>query len=459
MSRHKSAGRPNSQPVRNRDDGITSGPPRSASETETVALASLAAQCRDLTAYRDRLSQILDNLPMPVWLRAKDLSLTWVNQAHRVAVEVDVGVTPSEQNLELVPGLDADEAQVLARRAIEKGQPQAERWGFVVGGNRRSFELVEIPVGTGEVVGFAHDITERDDAVGELESYSDASAEMFSRLQSAVAIFNVERHLTFHNDAFVRLWKFDESWLELHPGHDEILENLRQRRLFPEQIDFLAYKNAIFDQYTSLLEPHEEMEVLPDGTIVRSVLSPHPMGGLMIVFDDVTDRLEMERARNTTDAVQRNILDHLREGVAVYGSDGRLKLYNAGFRECWGLADEFLGSEPHVSEVVEACRTLIFDASASASEWVSLKERIIENALEREPRTSRLHLTDGRTIHCSGKPLPDGPCCTRTPTREACLEMSKALWHPIRAKPYCNLVAHRHGHSVQRHGPNNPQML
>ena len=357
---------------------------------------------------RGRLSQILNYLPMPVWLRSSDLSLAWVNEAHRVAVEAGADASPSEQDMELVPGLAAKEAQSLSRRAVELQEPQMEYRRFVVGGDRKSFELVEVPLKTGEVVGFAHDITARDDAVGELERFSEANVEVFNHLQSAVAIFDAERQLTFHNDAFVRLWEFDEAWLDVHRGHDEILENLRQRRRLPEQIDFQAYKNAVLDQYTALLEPHEEMEVLPDGTMLRSVLSPYQLGGLMIICDDVTARLELERARNTTQAVRQAMLDHLLEGLAVFGSDGRLKLFNAGFSGIWNLSEDFLNSEPHVGEVIESCRGLIFDASLQASEWLTLKDRIIENTLERDSRLSRLHLTDGRSIRCSGVPLPDG---------------------------------------------------
>ena len=375
---------------------------------ERSALTTAEETGRAYEIDRDRLSQILDNLPMPVWLRNSDLSLAWVNGAHRVAVEAGADSSPSEQDMELVPGLAAEEAQSLSRRAVESQEPQVEHRRFVVGGNRKSFELVEVPLKTGEVVGFAHDMTARDDAVGELERFSEANVEVFNHLQSAVAIFDAERQLTFHNDAFVRLWEFDEAWLDIHRRHDEILENLRQRRRLPEQIDFQAYKHAVLDQYTALLEPHEEMEVLPDGTMIRSVLSPYPLGGLLIIYDDVTDRLELERGRNTTQAVRQTILDHLLEGLAVFGSDGRLKLFNAGFRGIWDLSEDFLDSEPHVSDVIESCRGLVFNASRQASEWLSLKDRIIENTLERDSRVSRLHLTDGRSIRCSGVPLPDG---------------------------------------------------
>ena len=375
---------------------------------ERSALTTAEETGRAFEIDRDQLSQILDNLPMPVWLRNSDLSLAWVNSAHRVAVEAGVDASPADQNMELVPGLAAEEAQSLSRRAVALQEPQVENRRFVVGGERKSFELVEVPLKTGEVVGFAHDMTARDDAVGELERFSEANVEVFNRLQSAVAIFDAERQLTFRNDAFIRLWEFDEAWLDAHQGHDEILENLRQRRRLPEQIDFQAYKNAVLEQYTALLESHEEMEVLPDGTMIRSVLSPYPLGGLMIIYDDVTDRLELERARNTTQAVQQVILDHLLEGLAVFGSDGRLKLFNARFGGIWDLSKDFLESEPHVSDVIESCRGLIFDASLQASEWLPLKDRIIENALERSSRVSRLLLTDGRSIQCSGVPLPDG---------------------------------------------------
>lgn len=227
------------------------------SSGERSALTAAEETGRANEIDRDRLSQILDNLPMPVWLRNSDLSLAWVNEAHRVAVEAGADASPSEQDMELVPGLAAEEAQSLSRRAVELQEPQAEHRRFVVGGDRKSFELVEMPLETGEVVGFAHDITARDNAVGELERFSEANVEMFNHLQSAVAIFDAEKQLTFHNDAFVRLWEFDEAWLDVHRGHNEILEYLRQRRRLPEQIDFQAYKNAVLDQYTAFLEPHE----------------------------------------------------------------------------------------------------------------------------------------------------------------------------------------------------------
>ena len=39
--------------------------------------------------------------------------------------------------------------------------------------------------------------------------------------------------------------------------------------------------------------------------------------------------------------------DNLYEGVAVYGADGRMKLFNPGLSRIWGLDPDFLRGEPH----------------------------------------------------------------------------------------------------------------
>ena len=44
-----------------------------------------------------------------------------------------------------------------------------------------------------------------------------------------------------------------------------------------------------------------------------SSISPHPFGGLTFVYEDVTDKLALERSYNTLIEVQRETLDNLYE--------------------------------------------------------------------------------------------------------------------------------------------------
>ena len=85
------------------------------------------------------------------------------------------------------------------------------------------------------------------------------------------------------------------------------------------------------------------MSAHPDGTTLRVVAVPHPFGGLMFMHEDVTDKLALESSYNTLIAVQRETLDNLAEGIAVFGPDGKLKLFNPAFARIWQLPPDEIG--------------------------------------------------------------------------------------------------------------------
>ena len=51
--------------------------------------------------------------------------------------------------------------------------------------------------------------------------------------------------------------------------------------------------------------------------------------------------------------MQKETIDQLYEGIAVFGSDGRLKLHNPAYAKLWGLGEEDLAGEPHVAKIVD----------------------------------------------------------------------------------------------------------
>src|SRR5205823_6657677 len=159
--------------------------------------------------------------------------------------------------------------------------------------------------------------------------------------------------------------------------------------------------------FTSLLQPQEELLHLPDERTLRLVVSPHPFGGLTFVYEDVTDKLALERSYNTLIEVQRETLDNLYEAVAVLGTDGRLKLWNPAYAQIWKLSAADLAGDLHVSDLVEKTRAF-FEAADSRDDWPTLKERIIERLTDRTETSERLHRGDGSILQASIVPLPDG---------------------------------------------------
>src|SRR5262249_15162820 len=200
-------------------------------------------------------------------------------------------------------------------------------------------------------------------------------------------IYGPDTRVKFFNSAFARLWRLDSRWLGTEPTMAEVLEILRENRRLPETGDFPTYKKEQNRRLMSVIEPYEEVLHLPDGLTVRMLAVPHPFGGILSTYEDVTDRLALERSYNTLIAVQRETLDNLYEGVAVFGGDGRLKLWNPAYARVWNLSPTVLAGDPHVSTIVDLVRSLF----APSHDWAKLRARLITRVAEPEEKTGRLH--------------------------------------------------------------------
>ena len=373
-----------------------------------VSGGELAAERDAVRGERDRLHRVLDTLPLPIWRRRADtLALIEVNRAYAQAMEASPGQAVAEHR-EIGARVLGDHGRELAERARQTQVAQSESHHIVVGGQRRLMEFTEQPLeGALEILGFARDFTDLETIQAELARHVAAHGEVLENVTVAVAIFNAEARLTFFNSAFAQLWRLEEDWLAAEPSLDELLERLRERRRLPEYADFRAFKRQQLAMFTSLLEPQEELLHLPDERTLRLVVSPHPFGGLTFVYEDVTDKLALERSYNTLIEVQRETLDNLYEAVAVLGSDGRLKLWNPAYAQIWELSAADLAGDLHVTDLVEKTRAF-FEFSGSREDWPALKERIIERLTGRTETSERLHRSDGSILQASIVPLPDG---------------------------------------------------
>ncbi|HEX3411805.1 MAG TPA: ATP-binding protein, partial [Stellaceae bacterium] len=210
--------------------------------------------------------------------------------------------------------------------------------------------------------------------------------------------------LKFFNAAFASMWGIAEDWLASQPSFEEVLERLREVRRLPEAADFRAFKREQLVLFTSVIRPQQDLLHLPDGRTLLLSISPHPFGGLTFVYEDVSDRLALERSCNTLTKVRRATLDHLFEGIAVYGSDGRLKLHNPAYLALWELSEEDVAGEPHIGEILEKTRALL----ENSGDWETRKQRIISKVTAQAPASGPVYRTDGSMLQEATVPLPDG---------------------------------------------------
>jgi signal transduction histidine kinase len=350
------------------------------------------------TAEAGRLQRMFDRLPVLVWLRRQDLALQWCNRTYAEAL--DIG-----REAALETGAELTGGRALAERVRAAGQGLAESRRVVIGNNRHVLEVTEVPMAEEALqLGFAIDRTREEEVRADLTRHISAHAAVLEHMGSAIAIYGPDRRLQFYNQAYARLWGLDESWLATHPGFGEVLEELRTRRRLPEYANFPQFKRENLALFQQLIEPREDLMHLPDGTTLRLLVAPHAFGGLMFVLEDVTTTLALESSYNILMAVQQETLDNLAEGIAVFGSDGRLKLSNPAYARMWRLHPEDLVNEPHISELLDKVRTLL----DHGQDWAAVKDEIVAATLERLTRNGRIERTDGSVLDFANVPLPDG---------------------------------------------------
>ena len=331
--------------------------------------------------------------------------IVWCNDTYAELVgQTPATVIARQHEISFTTKKAARKPKDLARTALDGGKAQIIKAPVISSGKRCFMEIKEEPLSqTNYTLGSARDLTREEDLDKELQRYVGSNKTLLEQLRSAIAIFNADHSLEFYNSAFAQLWGLEDQWLNTSPKLGDILEKLRETRRLPEQADFKNYKKAWLEMFTSLIDPHEDMMYLPDGSALRVLIAQHPMGGLMMTFEDVTSRLELESSYNTLIAVQKETLDNLSEGVAVFGGDGRLKLLNPSYMSLWGLYPEDIEGEPHISTLVAKMEPLFVE-----NKWEEEKAALISHGIDRNNKEGRLSRNNGTLLEYTTVPLPDG---------------------------------------------------
>lgn len=355
------------------------------------------------------IRSLLNALPFPVWMRGDTLDLAWCNKFYtRVVDDTAAAVVAEQRELPVKPSSATGQSdlppRVLAQRAMAKLTPQSLRGHAIIDGERRLLEITEIPLpAERRGLGIAIDVTKEEEFAASYNRLGASQREVLEQLRTAIAMFDQDTRLEFYNSAYEQLTGLSGTWLDQHPRMTEIIDRMRELRRLPEQADYKQFKQAWLARFTTLIQPHEEMQYLPDGSVIRMIVMPRPMGGLLLTLEDVTSRLMLETSYNTLVAVQQETLDNLAEGIAVFGEDGKLRLFNQSFTRMWNMTSDQLKTAPHISRLVDGAIPLF-----TGEAWALSRQTILTCALEREQRKGRLHCKNGVVLEYAVVPLPDG---------------------------------------------------
>jgi signal transduction histidine kinase len=366
--------------------------------------AKLALRLRQLEGAFGSLTQLIEAAPFPMWYRGPDLKLGLVNSAFVHAVEGRDAADVIDRGAELVDAQGEDDAVTVARKAQEGGGVVSRMQPAIIHGERRMLRIVDVPLPTGAVAGFAVDVQDLEDARSELGRYIESQRELADRMTAGTAQFDADRTLSFFNRPFAMMTGLDPDWLGENPEFDRVIERLRDGQRLPETRDFPAWKEERRGWFTSAEEVVEEEWMLPAGDHIRVVAQPLPDGGLRLFLEDRTEQLRLASARDTLLRVRAATFDNLFEAISVFASDGRLYTWNSRFLEDWELDEDWLTTHPRVDELVPAMARKLVNPTTAAQ----IREMVRQTTNERQSASGRISMTDGRHFQFAAVPLPDG---------------------------------------------------
>ena len=238
-----------------------------------------------------------------------------------------------------------------------------------------------------------------------LARQAEGQALILDAAADAVALFDTERRLAYANPAFARLWGLEPAWLADRPSHGALLDRLRQDRRLPEAADYALFKARELARHERVDAPPEALWRVAGERTLRVQSLPHPSGGLIMMFSDITPELRLNSQFNHLIQVQQATLDKLTDAVAVFGADGRLKLHNEAFQILWSIPPQVLSARPPYDEIVDHCVARLHDLAF----WRETKGRITDlDPGVRAAASGEAQTADGRRMAWQSRPLPDG---------------------------------------------------
>ncbi len=367
-------------------------------------LARLRGEVGELSTAFDALTGLIEAAPLPMWYRASDMRLAMVNTAYVRAVEGADAAEVIARELELVEGSGRGGPRASALAARATGKPQREVLPATISGERRSLEVHDVPLASGGVAGFAVDIEDLEQSRAGAKRFAEAQRAMLDRLSAGVAQFGPDRGLVFCNQPFRRMFAMRSEWLADRPEFDRVLERMREANRLPEVRDFPGWKAERREWFLPGEAAIEENWHLPGGTHLRVVAQPLPDGGLLTIFEDRTEQVQLASARDTLLRVRTATFDNLFEALAVFAADGKLQLWNNRMRGVWGFEEEFLAGHPRVDTFAEAAAPKL----ATPNRAALIPELVRSATIERQQRGGRVAFADGRHFEFAAVPLPDG---------------------------------------------------
>ncbi|MEM6712410.1 MAG: ATP-binding protein [Pseudomonadota bacterium] len=369
--------------------------------------ADALAMCTSLEEESAQLKRLLNAVDFPVWTADEGGLVSWSNEAfkHRsvsrsgdglASARAIVGTADQWRQIDTTHV----EGEAIARAAVD---PAAAPTSGETSADYVVHARFTAKNGSVMTAGYAKPLSDTARLDAALEGVRASQGRMLNALQTAVVVFGPDRHLTFYNNAFAELFSFQRRVLDERPHESTVLTYLKSTRQMPESGNHRGWRERFTAAYTASEAQTDDWELL-DGRYLRVIIAPNADGGAIWLFENETEKVELKSRFTALTQVRAATLDALREGVAVFGSNGRLQLVNPAFGALWSLTTDEAKIGTHIRDITAPIRDLARDRRV-IDQLVGLVGALGQR---RDGFISRLNLTDDRVIDLVATPLPGG---------------------------------------------------
>ena len=286
------------------------------------------------------------------------------------------------------------------RRAADRAMPAT------INGARRMLRVHDVPLPTGGVAGFAVDIEELEQARGGHEALRRCAArDARPAIGGRRAVRRRPQRWPSATSRSSGMFAMKSEWLADRPEFDRVLERMREANRLPEVRDFPAGRPSGATGSWPRRARSRRSGTLPGGTHLRVVAQPLPDGGLLLIFEDRTEQVQLASARDTLLRVRTATFDNLFEALGVFAGDGRLQIWNNKFRACGASRRHSSATHPRIDALVEAAATEL----ANPAERAAVIADLVRSAtVDRRSARAASRSPTGGISSSPRVPLPDG---------------------------------------------------
>jgi diguanylate cyclase (GGDEF)-like protein/PAS domain S-box-containing protein len=187
-----------------------------------------------------------------------------------------------------------------------------------------------------------HDITAEKQMAKELEDLRQMLASVLAHVPDGIALFDRDRRLQFHNDAYLRIFSLSAHFRQLGAQLEDIVVQSHALREMRDD-HLVSLEEALEDFLAIVADGGERLVELSDGRWMKLCCCPITEQGTLIIYSDVTALKLAEQVTRTSEERWNFALESAGQGVWDFDQRTGRTFYSRVWKALLGYEEHELG--------------------------------------------------------------------------------------------------------------------